>query len=463
MKNILLYTCTFAALLTGMVACDKIAATDDVPHTQSARLTVQDTLVKVPATAGVASNIVVVSGDNKNWNVTSNDSWIKVSKGQTNTNGVTESTVEIAVEANTYYSRYGSVTLTLEGSSASRTFRVLQESALGDPYITIGDNNQLNIRAAQLDTALTVSTNQSVYEVNTEASWITFTKTANQLTVHIAENEGLVSRVDSFTVVAGTTPHIATTKIVIRQAKPDSEDEITINGIEFVRVKAGSFFMGAQNTNAGGTNYYSAAAANQMPVHKVNITKDFYIGKYELTQAQYQAVIGSNPSSTKGLNNPVEMVDYNEAVNFTSLLSQQVGVTFRLPTEAEWEYAARGGSASHQFIYSGSNNPLEVAYHFTTGGTERADEITKPVGSYLPNSLGIYDMSGNVYEWCLDKQVSYTAAEKTDPVGTTGNNILRGGSWYHNAASQAVSYRGSNSADFKRAYLGFRIIYVPEQ
>lgn len=468
MKKILLYTFTVAGLLMGMVSCDKIADTDDVPHTQSARIAVADTLVRVPATAGTSKTIVIVTGENKNWNPSTTESWLSVSKGSTDENGKLEETIEITYEANTYYSRYGVVTLTLEGEGLTRNFRVLQESALGDPYVNIGDNVQLNIRSIALDTTLAIETNQSVYNVSTNAEWISFTKNANTLEVHFAENTALISRTDSFTVVAGTAPHTATRVIKVRQSKPDTDDEITIAGIEFVRVKAGSFWMGAQKTDPTGINYLSNAQDIQSPVHRVTISRDFYIGKYELTQAQYEAVTGNNPSLTKGANHPVENLTWTMANSYTIALSQQEGLTFRLPTEAEWEYAARGGSESPHYIYSGSNNPNDVAYHFTTGGTERADAVTKPVGTKLPNFLGIYDMSGNVYEWCYDKQVPYPSTERVDPIGVVDPTvidkfILRGGSWYHNATSQTVSYRGSNKDDFPRGYLGFRIVYIPEE
>lgn len=467
MKKFFLYTFSILGLLMGMAACQKIAESDDVPHTQSTRIMVQDTLVRVPATAGTAQNIVIITGEFTEWSAASNDSWISVSKTEVNEHGKPEQAVVITFQANTYYSRYGSITLTLDGTDHRRTFRVLQESALGDPFINIGSNAQLNVSANALDTVLTVETNQNDYTVSTNATWIRFDKTATNLTVKIAENETLSSRLDSFVVVAGTAPYQATRIVRIRQARPDTENEITINGIEFVKVPAGEFYMGAQKDDPGGRNYYASAAANQGPVHKVTISNDFYISKYEVTQAQYTDVIGSNPSSTIGANHPVEMVSWSNAVTFTNRLSQNLGLTFRLPTEAEWEYAARGGSESPYYIYSGSNISTDVAYHWGNPGPERDLAVTKPVGSYLPNYLGIYDMSGNVYEWVLDKFEDYTASDKVDPVkaglpGVTNNFILRGGSWYHNAASQAVSYRGTNVDEFLRAYLGFRIVYIPE-
>ncbi len=463
MKNILLYTIAVLLFIGGIASCNKIDEIDRINHGQAMRLTVKDTLIQVSASASEAQNIVVITGDVKSWTAVSNDSWITVSKGVTNEYGITEEVVILSIAENTYYSRYGSVTLSLEGTTVTRTFRVLQAAALDDPFVRIGENAQINIGATTTDTTLNIETNQSEWVVSTTADWITPIKEGNQLKLSLQENEGLTSRTGVVTVVAGTAPYTATATLTVQQAKPDNESEITVNGIEMVLVKAGTYYRGAQSANPAGRNYYSAAAANQGPVHQVTISRDFYIGKYELTQAQYEAIMGNNPSSTKGADHPVEMVGYNDAVEFTIKLSQATGLQFRLPTEAEWEYAARGGSASQEFIYAGSNTATDVAYHFTTGGPERDAAVTVPVGSFMPNSLGIYDMSGNVYEWCLDKLDAYTAEAKTDPVGTAGNRILRGGSWYHNQASAAVSYRGSNTDDFIRAYLGFRIIYIPEE
>ncbi|GHT20730.1 hypothetical protein AGMMS4957_08420 [Bacteroidia bacterium] len=172
-----------------------------------------------------------------------------------------------------------------------------------------------------------------------------------------------------------------------------------------------------------------------------NSTQSFYIGKYEVTQAQYQAIMGTNPSKVKGNNNPVEQVSWNDAQEFVTKLNARTGRNYRLPTEAEWEYAAREGNKNSQYEYSGSDSIGAVAwFKDNSGGT------THPVGQKLPNALGIYDMSGNVWEWCQDCYDSRCLGR-----------VLRGGGWYNDAASCRVSYRDIGASN-ARAYLGFRLV-----
>jgi len=173
-------------------------------------------------------------------------------------------------------------------------------------------------------------------------------------------------------------------------------------------------------------------------------TKGFYIGKFEVTQAQWRAIMGSNPSNFKGDNLPVEMVSWNDAQEFLTRLNQQTGRNYRLPTEAEWEFAARGGTADKfcpgGCTYSGSNNVGNVAWYDGNSGSR-----TQPVGTKAPNELGIYDMSGNVWEWCQD-------AEGSDRVG-------RGGGWSNFTLSfLSVTVRSSFSPVNRYNFLGFRVV-----
>ena len=213
----------------------------------------------------------------------------------------------------------------------------------------------------------------------------------------------------------------------------ESGKDTTIAGIACVLVKAGTFMMG------GGDD-----------VHQVTLTQDYWISKYPVTQAQYQAVTDSNPSRFSGSNNPVERVNWTEANNF----AQSVGG--RLPTEAEWEFAARGGNKSQGYIYSGSNNLDNVAWYGNNNPYG-----TKPAGQKQPNELGIYDMSGNVFEWCNDWYGSYPENAVTNPTGpdTGDNRVFRGGDWYHNAQYCRVEYRGDGLPSYKHYYNGFRVAF----
>ena len=228
---------------------------------------------------------------------------------------------------------------------------------------------------------------------------------------------------------------------------------LTVNGVifEMVYVEGGTFDMGAT------TEQGSDAESDEKPVHSVTLD-GYYIGKCEVTQELWEAVMGSNPSHFKGAQNPVENVSWNDCQEFVSRLNSLTGRTFRLPTEAEWEYAARGGNQSLHYKYSGSNNIDEVAWYYNNSGS-----TTHEVGTKSPNELGIYDMSGNVYEWCSDWYGGYSAGAQTNPQGPSSGSyrVLRGGSWSNNARDCRVSYRSSNGPNYGIKIFGLRLVLVP--
>ena len=228
--------------------------------------------------------------------------------------------------------------------------------------------------------------------------------------------------------------------------------DATIGGFEMVFVEGGTFTMGA--TAEQGSDAYS----NESPTHSVTLSS-YYIGRYEVTQAQWRAVMGSNPSRFTGDNLPVEQVTWNDVQEFITKLNQRTGKTFRLPTEAEWEYAARGGNKSKGYKYSGSNTIGDVAWY-----CNNSSDTTHPVGQKAPNELGIYDMTGNVYEWCQDWYGSYSADSQTNPTGPSSGSyrVLRGGGWSSNARYCRVSYRSyDNPVNWGSTY-GFRLVCVSE-
>ncbi|MBQ5751895.1 MAG: SUMF1/EgtB/PvdO family nonheme iron enzyme, partial [Bacteroidaceae bacterium] len=230
----------------------------------------------------------------------------------------------------------------------------------------------------------------------------------------------------------------------------------TVNGVSFkmIPVKGGTFEMGA-------TSEQQDSYDNEKPVHSVTLS-DYYIGETEVTQPLWQAVMGSNPSYFKGDNNPVEKVSYDDCKAFieklNTLLANQLpaGRKFRLPTEAEWEYAARGGNQTKCYQYSGSNTLNDVAWYDSNSGSK-----THPVKQKQPNKLGIYDMSGNVYEWCSDRFAGYSSSAQTNPTGPSSGSfrVLRGGSWCNNALRCRVAVRYSYTPDSRRYNFGLRLVF----
>ena len=228
----------------------------------------------------------------------------------------------------------------------------------------------------------------------------------------------------------------------------DGEDKVyTVNGVSFkmIAVKGGTFQMGSND-----------GEDDEKTVHQVTL-RDFYIGETEVTQELWTAVMGSNPSRFSGnMQCPVENVSWNDCQTFIAKLNEQTGETFRLPTEAQWEYAARGGNKSKGYIYSGSNTIDDVVWY-----TSNSSSTTHPVKTKAPNELGIYDMSGNVWEWCSDWYGSYSSAAQTDPTGpSTGfDRVDRGGSIVNNAAGCRVANRSCGMPTIGGNYLGLRLAH----
>ena len=215
-----------------------------------------------------------------------------------------------------------------------------------------------------------------------------------------------------------------------------------------VYVAGGTFTMGATSEQG------SDAFDNESPTHSVTLSS-YYICKYEVTQALWRAVMGNNPSNFKGDNLPVECVSWDDCQTFINRLNSYTGRNFRLPTEAEWEFAARGGNYSRHYKYSGSNYISDVAWY-----DGNSSNRTHPVGTKQANELGLYDMSGNVWEWCSDWYGSYSSYSQNDPTGPNSGSdrVLRGGSWCDGASYCRSSYRYYNSPGYRNINLGFRLV-----
>jgi len=354
------------------------------------------------------------------------------------------------------------------GSLSAGTYRVegrLQGYRNHRQNVTLSqrDRQELTIPALQ---AITGSLNVNYQPVNAEV-WIDGKKAGTSPDVfrkllvggHEVEirKDGYASKKERVTIAEGQTyalsgslePSSASQATSSVSSSPGSAIEsITVNGVSFnmVRVDGGTFQMGA-------TSEQQNPDSDEKPVHRVTLS-DYYIGETEVTQGLWEAVMGSNPSNFKGSNLPVERVSWDDSQAFIRKLNQLTGRRFRLPTEAEWEYAARGGNRSRGYQYGGSNTLTDVAWYYDNSKDKTHDVKTKQ-----SNELGLYDMSGNVWEWCQDWYGDYSSSAQTNPTGPSSGSIrvYRGGSWGRDARRCRVSGRGCNSPGGTGSYLGLRL------
>jgi formylglycine-generating enzyme required for sulfatase activity len=264
---------------------------------------------------------------------------------------------------------------------------------------------------------------------------------------------------------APTSPKVQALEQKIRAALKAKEDKPTPTPVkpfaepEMVYVEGGTFQMGC-------TSEQQDCDDDEKPVHSVTVSS-FQIGKYEVSQKEWVAVMGSNPSYFKGDDLPVEQVSWNDVQEYIKKLNAKTGKTYRLPTEAEWEFAAR--DRGKQVLFGNGSNtadPTEMNFDasasykktYSVVGTYRAKTV--PVNSFSPNSLGLYNMSGNVWEWCSDWYGAYSASSQTNPKGANSGSyrVIRGGGWNFNPLYCRVANRLNNTPTLRFNFLGFRLV-----
>ena len=232
----------------------------------------------------------------------------------------------------------------------------------------------------------------------------------------------------------------------------NSDDQVTsidpFTPRNFVRIEAGSFLMGSSDSNA---------YPDEQPVHSVTISSPFLLGKTEVTQAQWVAVMNHNPSLFPNPDHPVDNVGWGDIQKFLNRINKLANCDrcYRLPTEAEWEYAARAGTSSSYSFGNTADALDKYAWHAGNSGF-----TTHPVATKAPNAWGLYDMQGNVYEWVQDFYGPYQAVDVIDPIGATVGTeyILRGGSWTDTAREQRPSYRDYYAPNHRHNFFGFRLV-----
>lgn len=305
---------------------------------------------------------------------------------------------------------------------------------------------QKPVEAAGYDVAFTCNVPSATLYIdgnnNGTASGSRFLKTGTH-TVRL-NADGYEPFSQSIQVNSSSRSFYFTMKKKENQLSPIIQDLIN----NMVHVEGGTFTMGATSEQG------SDADSDEKPTHQVTLSS-FSIGKYEVTQEEWQAVMGDNPSNFKGAKRPVETVSWNECQEFIRKLNAMTGKRFRLPTEAEWEYAARGGNRCIGYKYSGSDNLDRVAWYDSNSGN-----TTHDVGQKSPNEIGLFDMSGNVREWCADWYGSYKSNSQSNPGGPSSgsNRVYRGGSWLNNARRCRVSRRDFNTPGNSDYLLGLRLV-----
>lgn len=237
---------------------------------------------------------------------------------------------------------------------------------------------------------------------------------------------------------------------------PPKEIALDLGGgvlLELVLIPAGKFTMGSPADE-------KSRNKDEGPQHEVTITKPFYLGKFVVTQAQYEKVMGANPSEHKGADQPVETASWDDAQEFCKKLSAQSKKTVNLPTEAKWEYACRAGTLT-RFNSGDKDEDLDgVAWY----GFERSEKTTHPVGKKLPNAWGLYDTHGNIWEWCHDWfEREYAAGPASDPQSsvTRGGRVVRGGAWHYAPRHCRSAHRYGYAPDIRGGALGFRVCVPP--
>ena len=273
-------------------------------------------------------------------------------------------------------------------------------------------------------------------------------------------NSGITIEVDGVTKFSSTLIGLTTdTRYFVRAYATNDlgtgygqEREFTttiLDNIEMIFVQGGTFEMGSEDS------YSEEGYNDENPMHLVTLSS-FEMGKYEVTQGQWKKVMGSNPSHLKGDLLPVDRVSWDDVQIFITKLNEQTGLEYRLPTEAEWEFAARGGMEENSTVYAGSNTIEDVTWFDGNSGN-----VSHNVGGKQANELGIFDMSGNVYEWCKDwYSISYYSDSPSDnPQGpSTGfYRVFRGGSWYNIDDHCRVAHRNAYYSNSRNYYLGFRL------
>lgn len=287
--------------------------------------------------------------------------------------------------------------------------------------------------------------NMPDFTIECSEEWLNAEKDDRHLLVFIKRNYDMADRTGTIKLTSG---------LVEKTLSVNQKACQWYESFEMIDVEGATFYMGSQRDNASNQNYDINAYPIESPVHKVTLDS-YSIGAFEVSQAQWIAAMGTNPSLNQGDRLPVENVTWEQVQEFISVLNKASGLTYRLPTEAEWEFAAKGGAYSEGNKYSGFSVLGACGWYYSN-----SESSTHEIGTKYPNELGIYDMSGNVREWCSDWFDYYTSSSVSNPKGASNGNmkINRGGSWTTPAVNCRNTYRHTDFPTEKSQDLGFRLV-----
>ena len=400
----------------------------------------------------VASIDFTTEGGSKSFSITSNASWTVTSSSDwcsvNPTYGNNDGRVSINVDKNTSLSER-TATITVKSDAGNQTVKVIQSGA--NPELKLNKNN-LSFTALEGSDAFSITSN-TFWSITCNQDWCMVSSSTGSndatVTVNVSENPSTDSRTATITVKADNLQQ----NIKVTQSGAKKEDlntrTFTVNGVTFkmIRVEGGTFTMGGTSEQGG------EAWEDESPTHRVTLST-YYMGETEVTQELWQAVLGSNPSYYSGGQRPVERVSWYDCQYFINELNSLTGCNFHLPTEAQWEFAARGGNKSLGYKYAGSNVIDNVAWYYGNSADKTHDVAQKS-----PNELGLYDMSGNVWEWCQDWYGAYSSSSQVNPTGPSSgvNRVYRGGSLTLRAEGCRVSYRVDIQPSSTYTNLGFRL------
>ena len=319
-----------------------------------------------------------------------------------------------------------------------------------NPKLTVSPAS-LKFPSAGGSKTATVNASSGKWTKTDPAKWLKLSINGNTITVTAEKNSGTSKRTTSFTVRSGNlSKTVNITQEAVKKTVPDPDKKtFTVKGVSFnmIKVQGGSAIVGCDSCYGNGK-----------PLHKITLP-DYYIGETEVTQALWKAVMGNNPSRFKGDNRPVENVSWYDCQEFIRKLNSLTKATFSLPTEAEWEYAARGGNKSKGYEHAGGNKLEKVGWYEYNSGNQ-----THKVKTKQPNELGLYDMSGNISEWCNDKcgcwRDFYDNTNSHNILGPTNGYYrrIRGGNWGYGYSHCFVYYRWASNPYYGSDYTGLRLV-----